>query len=237
MKTSAVLLALIGSASAFTAPAVPSLRTTAAPRTTMSARPEQNAAAAAIAGALLLSSPMAMPDSAFAAVAPNPYAKVRSQSFRSTSRRTTTRHAIIPPGSHRIFRTVHPPILDSAKNGWREGCTRCSPHPCPPLFSLLGPPHSMTVNHQAVPLTPHSRRKQPEEAAPAAPVNRDSAGGPSPVVIVGGVLVGSVALSFPFFKRWGLYSLPPLLHSLLHCLFWRQQLARLPCCLGVSSSL
>jgi len=85
MKTSAVLLALVGSASAFTAPAVPSLRTTAAPRTTMSARPEQNAAAAAIAGALLLSSPMAMPDSAFAAVAPNPYAKVRSQS-RSTSR-------------------------------------------------------------------------------------------------------------------------------------------------------
>lgn len=95
----------------------------------------------------------------------------------------------------------------------------------------------MTVNHQDVPLTPPSRRKQPEAAAPAAPVNRDSAGGPSPVVIVGGVLVGSVALSFPFFKRWGLSSLPPFLHSLLHCLFWRQQLARLPCCLGVSSSL
>lgn len=76
MKTSAILLALVGSASAFTAPAVPSLRTTAAPRTTMSARPEQNVAAAAIAGALLLASPMAMPDAAFAAVAPNPYAKV-----------------------------------------------------------------------------------------------------------------------------------------------------------------
>ena len=79
MKTSGLLLFALGTASAFTGPALhaPVLRSTSAPTCTMSARPQSvsGAAAAALAASVLLASPM-MPFTADAAVAPNPYAKV-----------------------------------------------------------------------------------------------------------------------------------------------------------------
>lgn len=95
----------------------------------------------------------------------------------------------------------------------------------PLLFVSRHLPHLPHLPYIASsPSLPHifaltSRRRQAETtAAPAPAANRDSAGGPSPAVIVGGVVVGSVALSYPFFKRWGI---PPAATHLYFSQLWR----------------